>query len=452
MELPSPKDSTCILNALYVEHNVQRIITQQEINGVFYNKARGRFYVHVLRERKNQLSREVRPFLSLQYDRPYSVPISRPFLKAGGYSNSVKAWFEDIEHSECVSGPFTRVQYREPNLGSRIEIIAQLLRAGWKPKAFTPKGNPKLTVDGQPCDSLLRISEGFGRDIAEWYVLNHRESQVLGFDKRVREDGRISAEAITIGTPTFRFRHKGVVNVPRSTTLFGKQIRSLFGAPKGRAFVGYDAKGLELRILAHYLEDEAYYKVVTEGDPHLKNQEDAELPTKDDAKTFIYAFIYGAGDGKIGSIIGKGAAGGRALKRRFLSKNPKLEHLVDDFKKASRRGYLIGIDGRRLEMRRDKNTGKPQDHKALNTALQGGGAVVMKYALCYLDSWIHELRLDALKVIDMHDEGQEETSIEHAHITGQLGCLAIEAAGKHLKLNLPLAGDYKVGQNWSHTH
>jgi DNA polymerase I-like protein with 3'-5' exonuclease and polymerase domains len=333
-----------------------------------------------------------------------------------------------------------------------MEIIAQLIRAGWRPEAYTEKGNPKLTVDGEPCQSLLSISTDFGRQIAEWYILNHRESQILGFDKRVREDGRISAQATTMGTPTFRFRHKGVVNVPRSSSLFGRRIRSLFAVPNGKKLVGYDAKGLELRMLGHYINDPEYTRVVTTGDPHVKNQRDAGLPTKDNAKTFIYAFIYGAGDGKIGSIIGQGAAAGKELKSRFLSKNPNLASVIEEFKKAARRGYLISVDGRRLEMRRDKFTGKPQEHKALNTALQAAGAIVMKYAMCYLDSWIREMKLDGMKVIDMHDEGQLETSIKDAHMIGRLGCMAIEAAGRHLNLNVPLAGDYKVGLNWSQTH
>lgn len=457
MDLPSP-DTQSIDNALYIEHHVQRIITNQEQRGVYFNQTRASFYQYVLRERKCRLSTQIRPYLSLHLGQPYNTPVSRPFLKDGSYSSSTKSWFTGEEELATVSGPFTRVQWNETNLGSRTQVIAALLERGWKPIDFTPKGNPKLTVEGEPCKSLLKIGDTIGQQIAEWYILNHRDSQIQGFRRRVRSDGRISAEATTIGTPTFRFRHKGVVNVPRSTSLFGKQLRSLFTVDKGRRLVGFDASGLELRMLAHYLNHPPYTETVVHGrqedgtDIHTKNQHDAGLPTRDDGKTFIYAFNYGAGAAKIGSIISGTAKQGAAIKRKFLEANPELAALIHNFESAASRGYLVGLDGRKLIMRKDPFSGKPQTHKSLNTALQGGGAIVMKWAMVLLDLWVREMKLDAFKVIDMHDEAQWDSSPKDADLVGKLGCMAITTVGRMLKLNVPLAGTYKVGLNWSHTH
>jgi DNA polymerase I-like protein with 3'-5' exonuclease and polymerase domains len=452
MELPSP-DIKSIDNALFIEHHVQRIITKQEQNGVQFNSTRAKFYVHALREKQAMLYRKIRPYLSLQLTSPFDRPVSRPYLKSGEYSAPVKKWFGE-EEIHCVGGPFTRIAYVEPDLGKRQQLVAQLMQLGWKPVAFTEKGNPKLTVEGEPCESLRSIGSEIGQWIADWYTYRHRESQIAGWLERVRSDGRIEARAITIGTPTFRFRHSGVVNVPKAAkqVLFGRQMRSLFGCRKGYRLVGYDASGLELRMLADVINDEEYTYIVVHGDPHTKNQNDAGLPNRDNAKTFIYAFIYGAGDAKIGVIVGGSRVAGKRIKQKFLAANPKLAKAISDTQAAARRGYLVGIDGRKITMRRDKFTGEIQVHKALNTRLQCAGAVVMKWAMVILDEWIDQYNLDAPKVIDMHDEGQHEVRLDHVQLFRTLAPLSIVTAGQMLQLNVPLAGEAKVGLNWAHTH
>ena len=216
--------------------------------------------------------------------------------------------------------------------------------------------------------------------------------------------------------------------------------------------VGYDASGLELRMLADVINDDEFTREVIDGDIHSKNQRDAALPKRDDAKTFIYAFIYGAGDAKLGKIIGGGRIKGNAMRTRFLGRNPRLAEAIETTKRASERGYLIGIDGRKITMRRDKFTGQVQTHKALNTRLQCAGAVVMKWAMVILDEWLRDYGLRARKIIDMHDEAQFEVLKEDADMVGKLATLSIVQAGKILQLNVPLAADYKVGLNWAQTH
>ena len=458
MDLPSP-DLQSSTNALYIEHEVQRIISQQEVTGVLFNTTRARFYVHILRERQLSLYREIRPHLSAELSIPYDKPVSRPYTKSGAYSSQVTKWYGD-EDLHRIGGPFSRISYVEPDLGSRKKLCAQLLRLGWRPRSFTPKGSPRLTVDGQPCPSLKKIDSDVGRSIADWYIYRHRESQILGWLKLVRADGRISAGATTIGTPTHRFTHKRVVNVPKSAkkVIFGKQMRSLFGCREGYRLVGYDASGLELRMLADVIDDPVFTAAATTGrqedgsDVHSKNQRDAGLPERDDAKTFIYAFIYGAGDAKLGRIVGGPATVGARLRAKFLAANPKLAATIKATQAAAKRGYLGGRDGRKLYLRRDPRTGQVQTHKALNTRLQSGGAIVMKWAMVILDEWIMDYNLDAPKVIDMHDEGQHEVALKDVGIFSYLAPASIAAAGEMLQLNVPLAGDCKVGLNWAQTH
>ena len=219
-----------------------------------------------------------------------------------------------------------------------------------------------------------------------------------------------------------------------------------------KVLVGHDASGLELRMLAHYMNDDKYTEAVLHGDIHTLNQEMAGLPSRDDAKTFIYAFNYGAGDAKIGSIIGKGAREGKAIKARFLAANPSLARLITNVTAASARGYLIGLDGRRVIMRRNPMNGQIQKHKALNTLLQAAGSLVMKYSTIILNQLILDNGLSSIKVLDMHDECQAECLPEEADLYGELAVRSIRDAGTLLGLNCPLDAEYKVGKTWADTH
>ena len=462
------------INACFrMESHVARIIGQQELRGVSFNGTQAKKYLNTLEGIKRDLYAKLRPMLRLEVERPYDIPVNKPWLKDGSYSTSVTKWYG--EASSSVWGTFSRVQFVEPNLGSRQKLCAQLLRLGWEPEHYTeptdsyPDGNPRLTVDGKPCSSLDKIGSEEGQWIADWYIHNHRQSQIAGwvlgnkgngFVSRIRSDGRIPAEAFTIGTNTFRFRHKKVVNVPKAAedVKFGKEMRSLFRATEGRVLVGHDASGLELRMLAHFLNDATFTHAVVEGnsdegtDIHSENMRSAQLSNRDDAKTFIYAFLYGAGDAKIGSIIGGGAKEGARLKRQFFAANPKLKALVDSVTTASERGFLYGLDGRRIRMRRDKVSKKLQTHKALNTLLQCSGALVMKYSMIFLDKWVREEGLDVWKVIDMHDESQADVHPKDVKRYKELVIKSIRVAGEYLQLNCPLDAEAKHGNNWAETH
>jgi DNA polymerase I-like protein with 3'-5' exonuclease and polymerase domains len=168
-----------------------------------------------------------------------------------------------------------------------------------------------------------------------------------------------------------------MAQVPASYSPYGEECRKLWTIPKGYKLVGCDASGLELRMLAHYMNDYDYTEEVISGDIHTANQKSAGLATRDQAKTFIYAFLYGAGDEKIGTIVGGGKGTGRTVKKKFLDNTPALKSLRERVTLASKRGYLIGLDGRRIWVR--------SEHSALNSLLQGAGAIIMKKALVLLD-------------------------------------------------------------------
>jgi len=212
----------------------------------------------------------------------------------------------------------------------------------------------------------------------------------------------------------------------------------------GKVLVGADASSLELRMLAHYMRDEQYAKEIVEGDIHTKNQNAAGLQTRAQAKTFIYALLYGAGPAKIGKIVGGSAADGKKLIDTFLRNTPALKSLREKVERLSEKGTLQGLDGRQLQIR--------SAHAALNTLLQSAGAIVMKQALVLLDKKIRLLKLNANFVANVHDEWQIECSEEDADLVGEAAVQSIIEAGTKLALRCPLDGEYKKGKTWAHTH
>jgi len=210
--------------------------------------------------------------------------------------------------------------------------------------------------------------------------------------------------------------------------------------------VGIDVSGLELRMLAHYMNDPNYTREVVEGDVHTANQKAAGLETRSQAKTFCYAFLYGAGDEKIGKIVGKGAREGKRLKKQFLDAIPSLKGLVAGVqRKAKTTGYLKGLDGRKLHVR--------SAHSALNTLLQSAGALVCKRWLVEFDDALQQGLGDHVKLVaTVHDEIQLEVDAEFAEAAGKLAVECISRAGAYFNLRVPLTGEYKIGDNWCMTH
>lgn len=280
-------------SALKLETEVAILIKEQEEYGVYFDHGKAVYYLFILEKLKKEKYKAVRPFLN------YEIIIRETKLKGdkennynyvkkirllnGNYAAAVINWYDD---PSIVSGPFSRIEIEEPSISKRGLIINQLLKFGWKPKEFTEKGFPKLTNKGEPVDTLEEVGT-FGKDLSMWYTYAHRQSQIRGFLPHIREDGRISAQCDSCGTNTFRGKHRVVANIPRPTSIFGKEMRSLFRVREGRVFVGADVSGLELRMLAHHMNDAEYIRQILEGDIHTYNMNMACLHTRDQAKTFI---------------------------------------------------------------------------------------------------------------------------------------------------------------------
>ena len=327
------------------------------------------------------------------------------------------------------------------NPGSRQQIAKRLIEKGWQPKKHTEKG--QVIVDES---TLAGVDIPEARAIAEYLLIQKRVAMVESWIESVSDDNRIRGKVITNGAVTGRMTHHSpnMAQVPSVGSEYGAECRSLFTVSEGYKLVGVDAASLELRMLAHYMRDEQYAREIVEGDIHTKNQTAAGLETRAQAKTFIYALLYGAGAAKIGKIVGGSAAHGQKLIDTFLRNTPSLKRLRDKVEKLSVQGTLPGLDGRKLFIR--------SAHSALNTLLQSAGAIVMKKALVLLDAELRRYKLDAHFVANVHDEFQIEAKAEHAQRVGELAVDSIRKAGVELGMRCPLDGEYKIGDNWCQTH
>lgn len=425
-----------------LEHQVATLIAQQRDNGWQFNEREGYVLHAQLKERKLELEAEVRKVF-VPY--PEASGSYKGTVTKGGQLTKVGLRGTPLA---TVCGPFTHIDYPDFNLGSRQQIGQYLIRFGWKPKEFTETGQPK--VDETILGKVKGIPEA--TLIAEYLTVQKRMGLVESWLDAVEADGRVRGYVNSNGAVTGRMTHNSpnVAQVPANYSPYGKACRELWIAREGYKLVGCDADGLELRMLAHYMNDPDFTKAVVEGskedgtDAHSINMRAAGLTSRDLAKTFIYAFLYGAGDAKIGSIVGGTKRDGAALKARFLERTPALAQLKERVERAAGKGYLRGLDGRQIMVR--------SRHAALNTLLQGAGAVVMKQALVNLDRMARAQKLDFMFVGNIHDEIQSEVLEDHAERFGKCASFSIAKAGRDFNLRCPLAGGYDIGNSWAETH
>ena len=411
--------------SIELEHKTSTIIQKQHELGFKLDIVEAYGLQSLFQEEMNRLTTEVRKsFPPLKIEEEF-IPKSNN--KARGYVKGV---------------PFTKVSFKEFNLGSRQQIAERLIMLGWKPKKKTDKG--QVIVDEKVLSEIHNIPEA--KLINRFLMLQKRIAQVSSWIEAVREDGRVHGRVITNGTITGRMSHQSpnMAQIPAVYSPYGKECRALWIVNKGYKLVGVDASGLELRMLAHYMNDERYIHEVVNGDIHTANQVAAGLESRDKAKTFIYAFIYGAGSAKIGSIIGGTQRDGERTKEKFLRATPSLRSLREKVERVAERRYVKGLDGRKIIIR--------HAHAALNTLLQGAGAIVMKKALTLLDEYVKIKQIKAFPVVNVHDEFQYEVEESRVNEFGKLAVQSIIDAGKLLKVRCPLNGEYKIGNNWSETH
>lgn len=423
--------------AIEMEHDFAYIMHLMEQRGFSFDKAEAVRLYAVLSKRREEITREMAEAFP-DWWRSVGEMVPKRGNKTVGYVKDT---------------PLTKVELTSFNPNSRDHIADRLkAKYGWEPQFFTPDGKAKLDEE-----VLNDLPFPEAKLLAEAFMVEKRIGQIAEGKQawlKLERDGRLHGRILTAGAVTRRCTHSrpNMAQVPATGKPYGEECRRLFYAREGFSLVGWDASGLELRCLAHYMgryDGGAYGKVLLEGDIHTANQLAAGLPTRPNAKTFIYAYLYGAGDEKIGSIVGGGAAVGKKLKREFLKKTPALKHVRDALNAAIKsRRQIKSIDGGTLTIR--------HRHAALNTLLQSAGAISVKLAtvILYQDlstrGWVWGE--DYAFVGHIHDEVQAEVRKGKEDEYGELAVNAIRKAGEVLGFRCPLDGEYKVGETWADTH
>jgi DNA polymerase I-like protein with 3'-5' exonuclease and polymerase domains len=408
--------------AVKLEHDFANVIRKMERTGVAFDSAKAHELIGTLRGEQDAISKELQNVFP-----PKEIEYETPVRK-------------EKRHRTVPFNPNSRQQIAN-NLKDRY---------GWAPTKLTDTG--LAVVDEEVLDGLEYPE---AKLLSRHMMLAKRIGQLSDGDNgllKLVKEGRIHGRVATLGTVTGRCSHHSpnLAQVPSVEVEYGKDFRSLFTAGDGRVLVGCDAKGIQLRCLAHYLapyDNGEYARLVVEGDPHERNRVAAGLTTRAEAKRFIYAFLFGAGNNKLGNILNCSPAEAANVRKRFLENLPAFGLLTSNIENVlTTRKYLKGLDGRLYHIR--------SAHSALNLLLQGAEAILMKKATVLLELALRENTkyVDTKIVLHVHDEIQVETSDQTAADVGALFRVALQAAGTFYKFRCPLDTDAKVGANWAETH
>ncbi len=373
----------------------------------------------------------------------------------------------DVRETFIGGSEWTPIKRIEFNPSSRDHIAHVFMAKGWKPQDFTPAGKPAVNDD---IIGALPYPEA--KAVCDYLLLDKRIGALAEGDqawmKCVAKDGRIHGQVNQTGAPTHRASHSkpNMTAVPKVGNPYGQECRSLFGVPPGWKEVGVDVSGLELRGLSHYMhrfDGGVYMKLILEGDVHTANLIAGKpyLASRDNAKTFIYAFLYGAGDWKLGHICRPLASDeeksyiGRSLRALFL-------------KNVSALGELIKIVHQRVTDKKSFTYPTGHEvwpvgkHSALNYLIQALGAIICKRWIYYVSLECKRRGLvsgwqgDYAALVWAHDEIQVAVREQGGRITPQefgemvLACIPLVQAD--LKLTVPLSGTMKIGDNWAECH
>lgn len=442
-------------DSIQLEQDVRRIIDRQEAYGFAFDVPGAQRLQAELVGRKFELEAEMQELFP-------------PFYLPQGPSAVPKR--DNSRWGYTEGAAVQKVKLVSFNPGSRDHIANRLQKLyGWKPKSFGQDGKP--TVDETV---LSRLSYPPVPHLLEYLMVNKRLGQLAeGKEAWLKQErgGRIYGRVNTMGAVTSRMTHSkpNVAQTPANSAPYGERCRALFIVGPGKKLVGADADALELRLLAGYMarwDNGEYISVVLDGkkengtDIHSRNMGAVGLLLRDTAKTWFYAYVYGAGDFKLGEIIVSEydnkptsrkelVSLGRKSRDNFQKNLPALGKLVTAVKKAAKaRNVVKGLDGRKHPVR--------AEHAALNTLLQGAGAIVMKRALVLTDDALMEQGLvpgeDYEFVANIHDELQIEVTADKAPIVAEALEQSLIRAGEYYNFACPITGSSSIGNNWSETH
>ena len=411
-----------------LEHKVAQILTQQELHGWSFDTKAAWQLASSLRKELEQTCEVLRN--------------RHPFVQGSEFTPK-----RNNRTSGYVEGcTFTRLKELNPTSRDHISWILQTFH-GWTPTQMTPTGKPiidevilkdigtETAMDFLKCLDITKklgmISEGTNA----WLKLCTSANRVH--------------HHCSVATNTHRCAHRkpNLAQVPSD-----HEYRALFIPTPGQVMVGADLSGIELRMLAHYLaryDAGRYADILLNGDIHQVNADKIGISRRE-VKTVTYAFLYGAGDAKIGHSFDSALSDsnakskGKEIRAAFVSAIDGLAELLEAIKKASEKGFVRSIDGRKIAL--------DSSHKALNYLLQSGAGTIAKRWMLINQQTIRSTKLCCAQLAFVHDELQFECNPAHAADLSASLVYSAAAAGEYYNLRVPIAAEAKQGKNWSEVH
>ncbi len=412
---------------LQMEHQVAQILTQQELHGWYFDE---------------QAARELESTLRREYEETTQLLRNRhPFVKGSEFTPK-----RANKRSGYVEGAtLTKLKEFNPTSRDHISWILQT-HYGWTPSSMTASG--KAVID----ETVLKE---LGSDIALSFLKLLDLTKQLGMIsegvnawQKLCTKSRIHHHC-SVGTSTHRCSHR-VPNLSQVPS--DERFRKLFKASPNMVMCGADLSGIELRVLSHYLaryDEGRYAEILINGDIHQTNADKIGI-TRRQVKTVTYAFLYGAGNIKIGytydPLLSEDQAKkkGKEIRSAYVAAIPGLKELLEAVHKASERGYVIGLDKRKILV------DKP--HKALNYLLQGSAAIIAKRWMVIANDHIKEMDLCCNQLAFIHDELQYESKPKHVDDLKHLLVFSAAEAGEYYHLRVPIAAEAKSGATWADVH
>jgi DNA polymerase I len=421
--------------------------------------------------------------------------VTPKLTKHGTINRSDFRWKRDGDLTDFNGGPFSLFEYVDFNPGSPSQIVERLNEAGWRPTEKTKGHQEALRSREKDKEKLAKFQKtGWmvsetnlatlpdtappaAKSLALRIMLASRSRTLKEWiDAYNPETRRVHGTVNVLGAWTHRCSHTnpntGNIPTPQpldETSTFLKRraneidslLRTYWGATPGSYLVGVDAEGIQLRVLAHYINDPRFTRAVTEGtkeegtDPHTLNKVALGSPCKSrtDAKTFIYAWLLGAGVGKVAQILGCSLSEARQAVEAFVGFYPGLRYVKDDvIPSDAARGYFEGFDGRYVSIVGDDQGSR--EHFALAGYLQNGEVVVMKRAKQIWYPRLIKERIPFELVNFVHDEWQTQVNAgrDVAEYVASVQKDSIRLAGEQLNLLCPMSGSSDIGLTWKDTH
>ncbi len=451
-----------IAKGLSVELDAAKFNARCRTDGWNFDIEKAKSSVKRMTIRMNEIEYEIEPQLGTRKIFIDKEPKTPKFKKNGEYTTTTIRMLREYFNKEVMATDthlmpagetFQRFRVEDVTLGSMDLVKDWLITQGWVPDEYQKKkvGFQWVTTGPKLTSTSLHKMGKIGEMIDDYYTLRNRRSVLSTWLECVRNN-RLHGNMWTIGTPTFRARHEVIVNLPAVSAAWGKELREVFKADEGEVLVGADSSGNQLRGLCHYVNNTTFTKEVIYGDQHQRNA-DVLRTDRNKAKTFLYAYLFGAGDAKLGqSLTGKlNAAKGKQARDDFAKSikglaelKRKLSYAWHNSKHATGEGSFPAVDGRPIFC--------PAEHQTLNYLLQSMEGISCKAALSYAMSEVDRQGLRAKPRLFYHDELAFTSHPDDADKVGKILQDAFTEAPKWFGINCMNGGDYMKGKSYADIH